>query len=337
MAAESNWQTAKSSTEETAGNGSSIDRHESALVKTLKHYLSLHLRNCGGALADLRVEPVTTSLTVAVIGVALALPASLHLLVQNGQAIVGGWESMRDFSVYLKVGASLENATAIAGDLAAREIIDSIDVISADEALEQFRSGSGLKEVLDTLDGNPLPHTLVARPTEVASPEALTALEQEIRALPGVDQVRIDTEWVARLNAILDFLRRGVLIAAVILIGAVIVTVGNTIRLDIQNRRGEIEICKLLGASNGFVRRPFLYIGLWYGMIGGVFALLLLGAGYLLLAGPLQRLTGLYSGRLEPLGVDWATLVAVLAGGILCGWGGAWSAVSRHLAAIEPT
>ncbi|MCZ6516521.1 MAG: permease-like cell division protein FtsX [Gammaproteobacteria bacterium] len=214
--------------------------------------------------------------------------------------------------------------------------MDSVEVIAADEALEQFKSGFGLSELLDSLDGNPLPHTLVARPTKAATPQALAALEHDIRALPGVDQVRIDTQWVARLNAILDFLRRGVWIAAVMLVGAVIVTVGNTIRLDIQNRRDEIEICKLLGASNGFVRRPFLYIGLWYGVIGGIVALLLLGAGYLLLAAPVQRLTGLYGDGLELLGLDWATLVAVLAGGILCGWGGAWSAVSRHLAAIEP-
>ena len=305
-------------------------------MKTLTHYLSLHLRNCATALADLLAQPVATGLTVAVIGVALVLPASLHLLVQNGRVVVGGWESVRDFSVYLKIGVPLENATAIADDLAAREIIDSVEVITADEALEQFNSGFALSDLLDSLDGNPLPHTLVARPTEAATPTALIALEQDIRALPGVDQVRIDTQWVARLNAILDFLRRGVWIAAVMLVGAVIVTVGNTIRLDIQNRRDEIEICKLLGASNGFVRRPFLYIGLWYGVIGGIVALLLLGAGYLLLAAPVQRLTGLYGDGLELLGLDWATLVAVLAGGILCGWGGAWSAVSRHLAAIEP-
>lgn len=328
---------AKLSTEETARDGSSIDRREPDSVKALKHYFFLHLRNCSGALIDLCAEPITTSLTIAVIGVALALPASLHLLVQNGKAIVGGWESVRDFSVYLKVGTPLETATGIANDLAARKIIDSVEVIAADEALEQFRSSSDLKKVLDTFDDNPLPHTLVARPTGAASPEVLTALEQEIRALPEVDQVRIDTEWVARLNAILDFLRRGVWIVAVMLIGAVIVTVGNTIRLDIQNRRDEIVVCKLLGASDGFVRRPFLYIGLWYGVIGGAFALLLLGTGYLLLAGPLQRLTGLYGGGLEVLGLDAATLLAVLTGGFLCGWGGAWSAVSRHLAAIEPT
>ena len=336
MAAKSNWQTAKSSTRETSRDGSSIDRRETGIVRTLTHYLSLHLRNCGGALADLLAQPVATGLTIAVIGVALALPASLHILVQNGRAVVGGWESVRDFSVYLKIGAPLENATAIADDLAAREIIDSVEVITADEALEQFNSGFALSDLLDSLDGNPLPHTLVARPTEAATPTALIALEHDIRALPGVDQVRIDTQWVARLNAILDFLRRGVWIAAVMLVGAVIVTVGNTIRLDIQNRRDEIEICKLLGASNGFVRRPFLYIGRWSGVIGGIVALLLLGAGYLLLAAPVQRLTGLYGDGLELLGLDWATLVAVLAGGILCGWGGAWSAVSRHLAAIEP-
>jgi cell division transport system permease protein len=148
--------------------------------------------------------------------------------------------------------------------------------------------------------------------------------------------VKIDTEWVARLNAILDLLRRVVLMGSILLIIAVIIIVGNTIRLDIQSRRDEIEVVKLLGASDGFVRRPFLYIGLWYGLIGGLAALFLLLVGGWLLASPLERLIGLYGAELNLLGMNGATAGLVLGGGILAGWGGAWTAVTRHLAAIQP-
>ena len=134
----------------------------------------------------------------------------------------------------------------------------------------------------------------------------------------------------------LDLARRGVWIAAVMLVGAVIVIIGNTIRLDIQNRRAEIEVSKLLGASDGFVRRPFLYTGFWYGFLGGCFALLLLGISLWLLSGPIERLASLYGGAFEAPGVDGGTALVILAGGLLAGLGGAWSAVARHLSAIQP-
>jgi cell division transport system permease protein len=174
------------------------------------------------------------------------------------------------------------------------------------------------------------------RPVDDASVEELAALGEELQERPYVDIVKLDTEWVERLNAILDFLRRIVVIASVLLIVAVIIIVGNTIRLDIQNRRDEIEVLKLLGASDGFVRRPFLYIGLWYGMVGGLFALLLLISSGWLLASPLERLMGLYGTDMNLMGMNLTTALIVTGGGILSGWGGAWSAVTRHLVAIQP-
>jgi cell division transport system permease protein len=202
--------------------------------------------------------------------------------------------------------------------------------------MDDFRSASGLGEVLESLETNPLPHTLVVRPTESAAVEELEQLATALGSNEQVDLVKIDTEWVERLNAILDFLRRVVLMGSALLIIAVIIITGNTIRLDIQSRRDEIEIVKLLGASDGFVRRPFLYIGLWYGIIGGGFALLLLLFGGWLLAAPLERLLGLYDAQLDLLGMNASTALLVIAGGVLAGWGGAWTAVTRHLAAIQP-
>lgn len=311
-------------------------RNKPGLLNQLNRWRQLHIRNCVDALQGFAAQPVATVLTVAVIGIALALPASLNLVVQNGRNLAGSWESARDFSVYLTPGTQLEVADKLATELRGRTSIDTVMVISAADAMNDFRSASGLGEVLETLETNPLPHTLVVRPTDSAPVSELETLAAELEANEKVDLVKIDTEWVARLNAILDLLRRVVLMGSVLLIIAVIIITGNTIRLDIQSRRDEIEIVKLLGASDGFVRRPFLYIGLWYGIIGGLFALVLLLFGGWLLAAPLERLLGLYDAQLDLLGMNISTALLVVGGGVLAGWGGAWTAVTRHLAAIQP-
>ncbi len=300
------------------------------------YWLKLHGQNFRQALTALGDQPVSSTLTVAVIGIALALPATLNVLVQNGRNLAGGWEGMRDFSIYLEPGQTLEAAQALAGELDAMDDIDAVSVTTADDALEEFRAGSGLDNVIDTLVENPLPHTLVVRPVDSATPEQLGRLSAMLADREGVDVVKLDMQWVERLNAILDFLRRAMVIAASMLVLAVIIIIGNTIRLDIQNRSDEIEILKLLGASDGFVRRPFLYTGLWYGLLGSGVALLLLVTGGYVLADPLKRLIGLYESQLELLGLDLRTMVALIAGGILAGWGGAWLAVSRHLNRIQP-
>ena len=311
-------------------------RNSPGLLTRITRWFKLHIRNCTGALQELSAQPVATGLTVCVIGIALALPASLNLLVQNGRNVAGGWESVRDFSIYMMIESKPESADELAAELRKMDIIDSVAVTLAEEALIEFRESSGLGEVLDTLDSNPLPHTLVVRPVESASAKELAVLAAELSSRDTIDIVKIDTQWVERLNAILDFMRRVVMIASVLLIFAVIIIVGNTIRLDIQSRRDEIEVLKLLGASDGFVRRPFLYVGLWYGVIGGFVALFLMIAGGWLLAAPLERLIGLYESDLSLLGLDGSTALMIIGGGVLSGWGGAWSAVSRHLAAIQP-
>jgi cell division transport system permease protein len=308
----------------------------SASTNPVRRWFKLHTRNCADSLEGLRAQPVATTLTMLVIGIALALPGALNLVVQNGRNLAGSWESARDFSVYLTPGEELAVAEKLATELKKREQIDSVQIVTAADALVEFRESSGLGEVLDSLDSNPLPHTLIVRPKDTATGDQLAEIGADLDKRPEVDIVKIDTQWVERLNAILDFLNRVVIIATVLLVAAVIIIIGNTIRLDIQNRRDEIEVLKLLGASNGFVRRPFLYVGLWYGLIGGIVALLLMVIGGWLLTAPLEHLIGLYESDLSLLGLDASSALIMVAGGVLAGWGGAWTAVSRHLAAIQP-
>ncbi len=303
---------------------------------SLGNWLTRHAQNAVGALGTLSRNPVATALTVTVIGIALALPAALGVLVQSGRSLAGGWSDVRDFSVYLAPGVMLEQAESLAGELRGNPGVASVRLIPADAAAAELGKDPGFAGAMAALESNPLPHTLVVRPAESIDGEALRELGAKIGRAPGVDLVKLDLQWVERLNSVLDFLRRlGILVGA-LLITTVIIVVGNTIRLDIQNRSAEIEVAKLLGATDAFVRRPFLYLGVWYGVLGGLVAALILLAGLWALGGPVARVAGLYGSSFQLGGASGSSILAVLAGGILAGWGGAWMAVSRHLAAIQP-
>jgi len=305
-------------------------------VKKLNTYFRMHAQNCIGALGAMTRQPLASSLTIAVIGIALAMPSALNVIVQNGRAVAGGWDNIRDFSVYLKPNTPVERARELRDQLDASPVVESARMITADDALLEFQDDPEFGELLTTLESNPLPHTIVVRPTEDVRPPDLQELASALARRSDVDLVKLDTDWVRRLNAMLDLVRRGVWIAGSMLLVAVIVIIGNTIRLDIQNRRAEIEVTKLLGGSDGFVRRPFLYTGFWYGLLGSCFALFLLAISLWLLSGPIERLAALYGSSFRPLGMDGGTVLAILGGGLLAGLGGAWSAVARHLAAIQP-
>ena len=302
----------------------------------LSNWLTRHAQNAIGALGELSRNPIATALTVTVIGIALALPAALGVLVQSGRALAGGWAEVRDFSVYLAPGVALDRAEELARELRSKPGVASVRVIPADTAVAELSKDPGFAGALAALDTNPLPHTLVVRPLATTDAGALEQLGAQVQKAPDVDLVKLDLQWVERLNAGLDFLRRLGLITGGLLLTAVAIIVGNTIRLDIQNRAAEIEVAKLLGATNAFVRRPFLYLGLWYGLLGGLVAALILLVGLWALGGPLARLAGLYGSTFALGGPNGGTLLAVLGGGLLAGWGGAWTAVTRHLAASQP-
>jgi cell division transport system permease protein len=290
-----------------------------------------------GSLGRLWQQPFAALLTILVIGIALALPACLHTLVQNVRAASGGWGHALDVSMYMKHATSLEDTRRIAAKLRQRRDIEEVTLIEADDALEEFRHNSGFGDALDALDSNPLPHALVVRPDPAfGSPEQIASLTQALRELPEVDIVQLDTEWVTRFHALLDVVRRVVLLAAGLFALGILVIVGNTIRLDIENRREEIEVTKLVGGSNAFVRRPFLYNGVWYGLGGGLIAWLVVSVAVGLLADPVARIAGLYGSRFELAGLEPLGAMALVGGGIALGWLGSFIAATRQLRGIEP-
>jgi cell division transport system permease protein len=299
-------------------------------------WLMRHVGTAIGALGRLSRQPFASLMTILVIAVTLALPAAMHLVIKNAQSISANWDNALDFSVYLNKDVSLEDAQRLVGIVAQRADVESVTLISADEALAEFRQQSGFGDALDHLSTNPLPHTLVVRPASSNTEVSIGLLNEELGNLPEADFVQVDTEWVRRFHAILDILERAIMIGAALLGAAIIVIIGNTIRLDIQNRREEIEVTKLIGASNAFVRRPFLYSGLWYGLGGGLLALALVRYGLYAIEEPVSRLAGLYNSAFSALSLDFRESLIILLTGIGLGLIGSWIAATRHMRRIEP-
>ncbi|MFO7326352.1 MAG: permease-like cell division protein FtsX [Pseudomonadota bacterium] len=303
----------------------------------MTRWLTRHVQSALFATGRLVRSPLSTAFTVLVIAIALTLPAALGLAIVSVREATGDFSSAVDVSVFFRRDVPVEKARQLADSLRQRSGVASVTLITADEALAAFREKSGFGEALDALGRNPLPHALEVRPEAGAtSPAQMEALREYIAAWPEVELVQVDSVWVQRLNAILDLLRGLVKGAAVLLGLGVLAVIGNTVRLEIYNRRDEIEVTKLVGGSNAFVRRPFLYTGLLYGLMGGMVAALLVELGLALLNAPVSRLAATYGSDFRLLTPTVREVGILLGAGALLGLLGAGLATGRHLARIEP-
>jgi cell division transport system permease protein len=300
-------------------------------------WLTRHLQSALFAAGRLARSPLATAFTVLVIAIALTLPTALGLAIISVREATGDFANAVDVSVYFRQDVPLEKARQLAGSLRQRSGIASVELVSADDALKSFREQSGFGDALDALGSNPLPHALDIRPEAGATdPERMASLREFLAAWPEVELVQVDSEWVLRLNAILQLLR-GIVTGAAVLLGVgVLAIIGNTVRLEIYNRRAEIEVTKLVGGSNAFVRRPFLYTGLFYGLGGAALAALLVLLGLSLLNAPVGRLAQSYGSAFRLLTPSLREAGMLLAAGALLGLLGAGLAAARHLARIEP-
>ena len=300
-------------------------------------WLSRHAQAAVAALGRLLRRPLGTLLTTVAIAIALALPAGLWVFTSNVRALTSKVTETLEISVYLQPGTALTAAEKLASEARRRKEVAKVVLVPADAGLEQFRRQSGFGAAIEALESNPLPHVLTVQPRESATDaRSMSELRKYLSAQPNVDAVQVDTEWVRRLEAILYFLQVAFIALASVLGAGVVAVIGNSVRLEIGSRRAEIEVTKLVGGSNAFVRRPFLYEGFLYGLFGGLLAL---GLGTLVLAAlqePIAGVSALYGGRLgiEGLNAD-ETLLLLLSGGLL-GLFGAWVGAARHLARIEP-
>lgn len=296
-----------------------------------------HLQMSLSSLGRLWRAPLATLMTAAVLGIALALPAGLHLIIDNVRNLAGGWEGTSSISLFLDRSLTDQQAERVRHLVSQRAEVADARLITKSQAMEEFRSFSGFGGALDLLDENPLPAVVLVRPrAAAASPEATALLARQLEGFREIELAQVDLQWVRRLEALTQTLERGVGVLAGLLSAAVLLIIGNTIRLEIQNRQSEIEIFKLVGGTDAFIRRPFLYEGIWYGLFGAVIATFLVLTSLYLMEGPVQRLIGLYQTRFDMALFTSGTFLAIFIGSPLLGLCGAWLAVGRHLRRIVP-
>ena len=316
--------------------GSNIRRATPAATNRVSAYLLHHFKSMLFSLNKIYQAPTTTIMTVAVIGITLSLPGGFYLFLKNIDAISGDFRSSSQISLYLDLDISEKLARKLEKQIASMDGVVSTRFYSREQSLEEFSQNSGFGKSIETLSSNPLPHTIIVEPDE-ADTFTIRGLLKSLQAMPEVDIAKLDTEWLERLYTIIEIAKRSVIIITVLFAFAVLLIIGNTIRLDIQNRYQEIVVTKLIGATDAFIRRPFLYGGIWYGLLGGIISWLIVEIGYLAISGPLERLNLLYQSELDLITFSFHDFIILITSSTLLGLTGSWIAVARHLNQIEPT
>lgn len=304
--------------------------------KTLFHaWVESHRASVVDSVGRLIKQPIGSFFTCLVMAVALSLPMGLALLLDNVERLGGSWQRAAQISLYMQLEVNAQQGQALREQIIQMPDVSEANWISREQALEEFQQLSGLGEALRELPDNPLPGVIVVTPSEIDR-DNLETLRQRLAELPGVEQAQLDLLWVERLTAILKLGDRFVFGLSLLLIATLLLVIGNTIRLHIENRRTEIEVVKLVGGTDGYVRRPFLYMGALYGLGAGLIAWLLLAYGLGWLNEAVVGLAGLYGSDFSLAGVPADDAVSLVLGAVLLGYIGAWLAVARHLNELAP-
>ncbi|MBD8122466.1 cell division protein FtsX [Pseudomonas lutea] len=298
-------------------------------------WVEAHRSSLLDSLRRLGKQPIGSFFTCLVMAIALSLPMGLSLLLSNVERLGGSWQRAAQISLYLQLEASPGEGEGLVRQIKEMPGVADAEYISRDEALNEFQKQSGLGEALKELPENPLPGVVLVTPLEVDK-AALEALRTRLAELPKVQQAQLDLVWVERLAAILKLGDRFVFGLTVLLVAALLLVIGNTIRLHIENRRTEIEVIKLVGGTDSYVRRPFLYMGALYGLGAGVLSWGVLAFGLDWLNEAVVRLAGLYGSNFALAGVPVSDGLSLLLGAVLLGYIGAWIAVARHLRELAP-
>jgi cell division transport system permease protein len=299
------------------------------------HTLAQHAGLLRTVFCRMFASPLAGFLNILVIGIALSLPAGMYALLQNIQGLIAQLSGTPQISLFLEMDAKADDVDMLRKRLAQHPAIAGVEFVGKAQALEQLKQSSGLSDVIGGLEKNPLPDTLIVS-AKRGDAQSLEGLRRELASLPGVEQAQLDSAWAYRLDALLKFGRLAVLILAGLLSLALIAITFNTIRLQILTQRDEIEVARLIGATNGFIRRPFLYFGAIQGLLGGLMAWLIITISLLLLNRELGGLTQLYGSQFTLRSLPAADSLSLLLFSMYLGWLGAWLSVARHLSQIEP-
>jgi cell division transport system permease protein len=295
-----------------------------------------HVRQALSSLGELWRTPSASVLTIAVLGVSLTLPATLHLLVKNVQQVSDSFTQAAEISLFIKEGSTETQISSLQQILQADHEIARVNYISKQQALDEFAQVSGFGPALTYLNENPLPDVLLVLPKNTGAQSARDLLAR-LSKERIVEFGKLDIDWLTRLDAIVSLLRQAVLVIAILLLGAVLLIIGNTIRLSIMNKKDEIEVMKLVGATDAFIQRPFLYSGVWYGVFGGLLAYLIVEAMLWWLQGAIASVTSLYDSSFSLMALSLGEFSSLMLLAMLLGLSGSYLSVRRHISAIEPT
>lgn len=299
------------------------------MIQLIKH----HYTACIDSLKELAAQPMASLLALLVIAIALSLPAFLLLVLTNAHKISGDWQKQQaSLTLYLKQDISQRRLNDVRSELKNRPDIAETHYISPDKALEEFKQAAGIDKVVKSMNDNPLPGIIIAYPIPAAHNKAdLAQLSQQLATINQVDSVQLNKQWVDRLLAIINVAKRVVYALAVFLVLAVAVIVGNTVYFATQSRQQEIVVFKLVGANNEFIRRPFIYTGLWYGLLGSILAWFFISLSSIWLDRSLQHLALLYSSHWHFTGLTKNQVILLLIIGGLTGSISAYAAVNHYI------
>lgn len=301
----------------------------------LKAWRRHHAHMAIDSLKRLLATPLASLMTWAVLAIAISLPVGLYVFLNNAQLVSSNWDGSAQISLYLKMQVNEAEGQKLSRKIQTFTEVAETRYLSRQQTLAEFKEFSGFGEALDYLDDNPLPSVIVVRPS-ITGLEGQQDLVKRLEALPEVEEAQLDLAWVKRLYHIMELGQRLISALGLLLGLAVILVIGNTIRLAIENRRQEIIVIKLIGASNAFVRRPFLYTGIWYGLGGGLLAWLLINLSLFWLDAPVRSLASSYASDFSLIGLSFKASLLLVLSSIILGWLGAWIAVGRHLGKVEP-
>ena len=300
-------------------------------------FFAVHKMQCRQALAELVRRPLGNVLTLAVLAFALTLPSCFYLLAKNVTVVALAWQSPTQLTLYLEQGISEPVASQFGRQLQAWPEVETVEYISPEQGLEDFRQHGGFEQALNLLDENPLPAVVVVHPAAGwQSSEQAVLLAAKIRSESTVDEVRLDSDWLQRLAALKELAVQLALLMSGLMLLAVFLIVGNTLRLQVQSQKDEIQVMKLVGATDSFILRPYLYTGVWYGLIGGVVAWVLTAIVTILLDGAVAKLASLYDSSFRLVGLRWDETLILLMTASFLGLLAARLSAGRHLKEIEP-
>jgi len=304
----------------------------------VNNYFNHHTKVAKATLRAQLKTPFSTFFTCAVIGIALVLPTLLSVLLSNIQSVNQGWDGSAQITLILKHGVPSLDGGVLAETIAKKQSIKSSQFIDNETALNSFKTHFEFADAIEFLDENPLPHVILVRPDKSLSKiEHIEQLKESLIKYPEVDSAMLDVAWVQRLKSITDLLERAVWLIAGMLSLAVVLVLGNTIRLAIENKKEEIIVIKLVGGTNAFVQRPFLYMGIFLGFGASLFAWFFIHWVLYMLNTPIEALAQSYQSTFSLSGLGFESTLFLLILGMGLGWFSAWIAVRKHLGDIEPT